>query len=271
MVLADLHMHSTASDGQYPPGELAALARAAGVEVMALTDHDTLDGTAEAVRAAPPGMTVLRGVELSAREDRHMHILGLGLAPSCPRLEALCADLRRGREERSQRILAFLAERGMPLTLEEVRRQAGGKVIGRPHFAQVMVARGYVSSTREAFDRYLDSPEFKKIEREKPAAAACIQVIHDGGGKAVLAHPYQLALEDGPLEAVVRQLKGDGLDGLECYYPKHTPSQQAFYLHLAKKYGLQVTGGSDFHGQRVHPEDRFRPVSLDLDWLLPPR
>ena len=196
--LADLHTHTTASDGQYAPSQLAAKALAAGIQILAVTDHDTIDGAEEAVRAGETcGLTVLRGVELGAREDRHMHILGLNLGPECPVLAELCRRLRASREERKYRIAAFLREKGMDVPLEEVEALAGGGVVARPHFARVMLRHGYVSSLRDAFDRYLDTDEYQRIERWKASAAECIAAIHDAGGKAVLAHPYQLGCSHG--------------------------------------------------------------------------
>ena len=189
---ADLHTHTTASDGQYTPSQLAAKALAAGIQILAVTDHDTMDGAEEAVRAGQAcGLTVLRGVELGAREDRHMHILGLNLGPECPALAELCRRLRASREERKYRIAAFLRGKGLDVPLEEVEALAGGGVVARPHFARVMLRRGYVSSLREAFDRYLDTDEYQRIERWKAGAPECIAAIHDAGGKAVLAHPCQ--------------------------------------------------------------------------------
>ena len=266
--LVDLHTHSTASDGQYPPAQLVEKARLAGVELLALTDHDTLGGLDEAVRAGEGlGLPVLRGIELGAREDRHLHILGLGLEAHCPDLEALCQTLKDSRDERKYRIVSFLADKGIPIDLAEVEALVGGDVIARPHFAQVMVRHGYVATTREAFDRYLDTDEYQKIERFKADASTCIQAIHGAGGKAVLAHPYQLNYSDEKLEALVASLKEQGLDGLECYYPRHTPEMVARYLALAGKYGLSVSAGSDFHGEQVRPDTLLRPVPLDTAWL----
>lgn len=266
--LADLHTHSTASDGQYAPAQLVDKARNAGLEVLALTDHDTVNGLEEAAQAGQAlGLAVLRGVELGASEDRHMHILGLGLWPQCPELETLCRTLKASRDERKYRIVDFLAEKGIHIDLAEVEALAGSDVIARPHFARVMVRHGYVADTREAFDRYLDTDEYQKIERFKADAATCIQVIHQGGGKAVLAHPYQLGFSDQKLTATLQTLKDSGLDGLECYYPRHTPEMVQNYLALARRFGLHVTAGSDFHGEQVRPDTVLTPTPLELDWL----
>jgi len=268
-MIADLHTHSTASDGQYTPSELVRLAKAGGLEVLALTDHDTVDGLDEAGRAGEElGIQVLRGIELSAREYRSLHILGYGFSTRPSALTRLCGEMKAGRDERKYRIIDFLHEKGVNISLAEVEELAGGDVIGRPHFAQVMVRRGYVRSSREAFDRYLDTDEYQRIERKKPDARTCIEVIKAAGGKVSFAHPYQVKLNDDALDTLVRELAGYGLDAIECYYPKHTWAQQAYYLHLAETYGLHVTGGSDFHGERVKPDIALADLDLDVGWLI---
>lgn len=265
-IRGDLHTHSTASDGQYAPGELVRLAKDRGLALLALTDHDTVDGLDEAEAAGRRlGLRVLRGIELGAREYSHLHILGYQFDPAG--LAPLCEKLRRGRDERKYRIIDFLREKGLELTLEEVEEIAGGNIIARPHFAQAMVRRGYVRDNREAFDRYLDTEEYQRIERFKASARECVETIRAAGGRVSLAHPYQIGLEDGALEALVRELAGYGLNAVECYYPKHTPAQEAFYLRLAEKYRLHVTGGSDFHGPRVKPDIQLASLALDVDWL----
>lgn len=266
---ADLHTHSRASDGQYSPAELVALAKARGLEVMALTDHDTLDGLDEALQAGGGrGLKIVRGVELGAKEHRNLHILGYGFSAESPALHKLCAEMKQERDERKYRIAEFLRTKGIEIDLAEVEEQAGGKVIGRPHFAQVMVKRGYVSTNREAFDRYLDTEEYDQIKRATVDARTCVETIKADGGRVSMAHPYQLGMDNDELEKQVRTLVEYGLDAIECYYPKHTPEQTAFYLRLAEKYGLHVTGGSDFHGEQVKPDVELARLELELDWLL---
>lgn len=267
-MIADLHTHSTASDGQYTPAELVDLAKARGIQVLALTDHDTVDGLGEAMEAGKRlGIHVLRGVELGAAEYSGLHILGYGFDPAG--LAPLCRKLKEGRDDRKYRILEFLADEGAPLTLAEVEEIAGGAIIARPHFAQAMVRRGYVKSNREAFDRYLDSERFRqRVKRFKADARTCVETIRSAGGRASLAHPYQVGLEDGALEELVKTLAGYGLDAIECYYPKHTPEREERYLRLAKRYGLHVTGGSDFHGERVKPDIHLAALDLETEWLL---
>ena len=249
---ADLHTHSTASDGQYTPTQLVRLAKERGLDVLALTDHDTVDGLEEAVRAGEQmGIRVIRGIELSA-----MGSSGISIQV-------------RGRDQRAPRIIAFLEEQGVRIPLSEVEALAGGQIMGRPHFAQVLVRHGYVSSNREAFDRYLDTEDFhRRVERPKPLAQVCVETIRAAGGKASLAHPYQIGVDNGTLEDIVRELAGCGLNAIECFYPRHTPEQQSFYLRLAEKYGLHATGGSDFHGERVKPDIRLAAWELETDWFL---
>ena len=239
-----------------------------GIALLALTDHHAAAGAGEALEAGKAvGLRVLPGVELGAREYRNLHILGYGYSLGPSPLADLCNQMRQGREERKYRIIDFLREKGLELTLVEVEEIAGGNIIARPHFAQAMVRRGYVRDNREAFDRYLDTDEYQRIERFKADARTCVETIKSAGGKVSLAHPYQIGLEDGPLEALVKELAGYGLDAVECYYPKHTPAQEAFYLRLAEKYGLHVTGGSDFHGPRVKPDIRLAALELETGWL----
>ena len=266
---ADLHTHSTVSDGQYTPAQLVRLAKAAGIALLALTDHDAADGAGEALEAGKAvGLRVLPGVELGAREYRNLHILGYGYSLGPSPLADLCNQMRQGREERKYRIIDFLREKGVDISLAEVDELAGEGSIGRPHFAQVMVRRGYVQTNREAFDRYLDTEEYQRIERFKADARTCAEAIKASGGRVSLAHPYQVGLPDGELAELVRQLADWGLDAIECYYPRHTPAQTAFYLELARRYGLHVTGGSDFHGERVKPDIPLTGWELETDWLL---
>lgn len=269
-MFVDLHTHSTASDGQYSPAELVQLTKQARVDVMALTDHDTIEGLHDALAAGTAlGMTVISGVELSAAEYSNLHILGYGISLDNQMLCDLCAQMKQNREDHLSYTADFLRAHGIPIDLEEVRDLAGMASIGRPHFARVMIHHGYVQSSREAFDRYLDTEEYNRVKRKKVPAQVCIGAIQAAGGFPVLAHPYQLHLADNALEALVKQLKAYGLAGIECYYPAHTPEQQAFYLRLAERFQLHVTAGSDFHGELIHPEDRICPVELNIGWLCP--
>lgn len=157
----------------------------------------------------------------------------------------------------------------MRVELEEAIALAGdGGRLGRPHFAQLLVSKGYVKDSREAFDRYLDTEEYRAcVKQVKPSVRECLEAIKSAGGKTSLAHPYQIGIDDDALDTLVGNLVPWGLDAIECYYPRFTPAQQAFYLSLAEKYRLHVTGGSDFHGERVKPDISLAALALDLDWL----
>lgn len=264
---ADLHTHSTASDGQYTPAALVRLAKKRGLEVMALTDHDSVNGVGEAIAEGKAvGLRVVQGVELSADDYLNLHILGYCF--SIPALQGWLESLRGGRNDRKYRIRDFLRSKGLEIPLEEVDEEAAGGSVGRPHFAKVMLRHGYAATRKEAFDRYLDTPEFQKMERgTKPSAEECVRRIKDAGGKVSLAHPYQIVLGNDSLDELVRRLVGYGLDAIECYYPKHTPEQTAEYLRLAEKYGLHVTGGSDFHGEKNKPDHPLAALELETGWL----
>lgn len=267
---ADLHTHSTASDGQYSPKELAQLVKNRGAEVWALTDHDNLDGLEEAAKAGEAlGLRVIRGVELSSEDYKNLHILGYGF--SAPALREWIDGQKKRRDDRKYRIRDFLRTKGLEIPLDEVDEEAAGGSVGRPHFAIVMLRHGYVATRREAFDRYLDTAEFQRMDSgTKPSARECVERIKSAGGKASLAHPYQIVLgkENESLDKLVKRLKGYGLDAIECRYPIHTPEQTEAYLGLAKKYGLRITGGSDFHGEKNKPDHPLAAWQLELDWLI---
>lgn len=267
---ADLHTHSIASDGQHTPTQLVQMAKECGLEILALTDHDTTAGLEDAILAGKQiGIRVIPAVELSAKEYPTFHILGYGFSLGATPLAELCQKMKERRDERTERLLSFLKQKGIELTVSEVKGIAGGDIIGRPHFAQAMVERGYVTTNREAFDRYLDTEEYhRRVERGKPPVRECIETIKASGGKVSLAHPYQIGLGDDELEALVGQLTDCGLDAIECYYPKYTSEQQEFYINLTEKYHLHQTGGSDFHGEKIKPDIRLAKLELELGWLL---
>ena len=254
--MIDLHIHTSASDGQFSPAETVDLAWKAGVTALSVTDHDTTDGVAEASLAAHQyAMHFFTGIEISVQGEDELHILGYGIDPQHPALQKFCREQKKNREARTARLLCYLADAGVPITLEEVRQCNQGNASGRPHFARTLVQKGYVASVQEAFDRYLATPAFyQKVERPKPSPEEGISVLCQSGGVAVLAHPYLLHLNSDQLEALFVHLKACGLAGIEVYYSRHTPEQTRLYLRLAKKYDLFFTCGSDFHGPAIKPE-----------------
>lgn len=249
--MIDLHSHTTASDGSLTPRELVARAASRRVSALAVTDHDTLDGLEEAIAAGREfGVEIVPGLEISAEySPGTMHILGYYISLDSSDLCEQLTSLRRARDERNPRIIGKLRALGIDITLEEVEQASGGKVVGRPHFARVMVEKGFVASAQEAFDRYLSKGAPAYVDKARLAPQAAIEAITRAGGVAVLAHPYQLKTRSAEeLDKVIASLKEAGLDGMEVIYSRHSAAQIEDYRRLAARYGLMITGGSDFHG-----------------------
>jgi len=249
----DFHTHTCVSDGSLTPTELVRRAAANGVTGIALTDHDTVDGIAEArAEGERCGIEVLGGIELSVNEadgSRAMHILGLGLEDPAP-LRARLEALRRSREERAARIVGHLRRNGVALELAAVEAQAAGGAVGRPHVARALVELGAVRDVDEAFTRWLrrGRPAFEP--NAELSAREAIEMVHAAGGVAVLAHPPLSGGVDSPggLAAFVERLVPLGLDGLEIWHPSHKPTVARRLRRIAAAHGLLETGGSDFHG-----------------------
>ncbi|MDE2179542.1 MAG: PHP domain-containing protein [candidate division NC10 bacterium] len=245
MRLIDLHTHSTASDGTLSPPELVRLAERSGVSVLAVTDHDTVEGLpAAGVEAARIGVQFVPGIEITAHvEDLEVHILGHFIDPNDNRLDEFLVSSRNDRIERARRMIEKLWALGLPLDADEVLRLAPGHSVGRPHVAQAMIRRGYVASLKEAFDRYLTSGKPGYVERSRIPAARAIRAIKEAGGVASLAHPGQYSHDE-----VIPFLVQHGLNGLELYHPEHTTESLFRYERMCLEYGLVAVGGSDYHG-----------------------
>jgi 3',5'-nucleoside bisphosphate phosphatase len=261
--IIDLHTHSTASDGQYAPVEVAARAAAAGTKTWALTDHDTVAGLQAAEAAAKAlGMRFVPGIELSALLDerresqREIHVLGHFVDPTHPALRAFEDLLAEHRRTRVQKIVKLLANIGVQVTEEAIVACSGGKTIGRPHVARALLATGVVSSVKEAFDRYLGEGRPAYVGRYRLLAEDAVKMIVEAGGVATLAHPGVSRVNPGELP----RLRALGFDGVEAYHPDHPPEQAAKYREAADRAGLVCTAGSDYHGEIVAP-DRFLGTS----------
>ncbi len=254
----DLHTHSTASDGGLSPAELVRLADQARLAAVALTDHDTVEGLDEACRAARecPDLALVPGIEVSAScPHGTLHLLGLGIDPASDALARTLQTLQAGRAERNPRILARLGELGMPLTMEEVLEAAGPApaaqrhVVGRAHIAQAMHRKGYVSDVQQAFARWIGQGKPAYFDKERLSPAQAIDAIRRAGGLAVLAHPVHLRTDNRlQLERMVRELAGQGLEGIEAYHSDHSDTLTRICLDLGRRLGLAIVGGSDFHG-----------------------
>ena len=269
----DLHVHSSCSDGVKTPEELASMASDTGLCAVALTDHDTVDGTAAFLKACGthPGLTGIAGVELSADSERgSLHILGLGIDASNEALLETLSRIRESRDGRNRRILARLNELGFPLTWEEVESLAGGDVMGRPHFARAMIARGWAESTPEVFERFLGKGAPAYVDRFRPSPEEAIRLIKDAGGVASIAHPVSWTMEESVWRESFGRFKTLGLDALECYHPRVGKKARESLVALAGELGLLVSAGSDYHGI----EESNGPMKLGAedapDSLLPP-
>lgn len=247
----DLHAHTTHSDGTCLPEELVERAVTAGLTALAVTDHDTTSGLDAARTAARPhGLEILSGVEVSTQiPEGGVHVLGYGFDEASETFRAFLEHVRHERARRNEQILGRLEALGVPLTAEEVAAHATGSIVARPHFAHAMVARGYVESFREAFDRYLSDAGPAYVLADLPTPEEAIVAIRKGGGVAVLAHPRQISIEgQARYVELLQRLCAAGLGGLEVQHPSHKPHHRARFLKLAERFGLVPTGGSDFHG-----------------------
>lgn len=259
--MIDLHSHTAASDGQHAPAELVRLAHAAGVRQLAVTDHDTVGGLAEAQAAGKAlGVEVLPGIELSAvLNGREVHILGHFIDPADQTLRSMSVDLRTERRQRMERMIAKLGQLGLPVTMAEVEAFSGGENLGRPHLARALVERGWVRDVKEAFDRFLGNGKPACVEREKVEATDAIALIHGAGGTATLAHPGVSKVERHELEALAKA----GLDGIEAYHSDHNPSVREKFLGIARELELVPTAGSDFHGEAVAPNRHLGSADMN--------
>jgi hypothetical protein len=258
----DLHLHSTASDGLLAPAELVAAARTHGVDVIALTDHDSIDGLADARRCgAEVAVRVVAGVELSAHdEEREVHVLGLHL----DRIDALAArlaDLARARRDRAREIVARLNAAGVRIEFDDVLALAGACALGRPHVARALVAHGWAHDHRDAFDRYLLPGRPGYVGKRRLPVADAIALLHDAGGLAVLAHPTS---EDSL--AKLSSFAREGLDGVEVAHPSLGSEDRARLSAIADHLGLVKSGGSDWHGLK-DASRRIGGEEVPLAWL----
>ncbi len=258
----DLHAHSTASDGALAPTAVVEAAARAGLAALALTDHDTVAGVAEAQEVgARLGIRIVPGIELSVMDgDKELHLLGLHLA-RLDFLEQALTSVRDTRVSRAAAIVEKLNALGVPVTFEAVLEQAAGGAVGRPHVARAIIAGGWVRDQREAFDKYLGMGRPANVEKERVTVEDGIRLIHDAGGLAIIAHPGQ----DGRRERV-EPLVSLGLDGLEVKHPSHSAEDQKRIGALTNFFGMVPSGGSDWHGALTGPR-LLGMMNVPGEWL----
>jgi hypothetical protein len=246
----DLHAHTTASDGSYTPTELVVAAAEGGLTAIAVTDHDTLDGLAEAEEAARQmNIEFVPGIELAISYDNgRFHMLGYLIDRNDPVLNGRLDRLKDNRVNRNAHMVEKLRSLGFDITLDDFIAESGGGQVGRPHMAAALVKKGIATGYQDAFDRFLADGALAHVPKDKITVEEGLELIHAAGGLAVMAHPISVKLEGDALAEELKRLRELGLDGLECYYSQHTPEQVDAFLDLARSAGLLVTGGSDFHG-----------------------
>ena len=259
----DLHLHSSVSDGRHSPAEVVRRAAAAGLTLISLTDHDNVDGIPEAIEAAGqiPGLTVIPGVEVSTDDPdtgAEVHMLGYFVDYKDAALRSMLAASRDSRENRAKRMVAKLCRMGMPIEWSRVQQIAGPGTIGRPHIARALLEKGYISTMREAFEKYIANGCPAYIDREKIDPAGAAALILKAGGIPVMAHPY---VSKEP-EKIIAGLKKQGLAGIEAYYGEYNPEEIRHLACLAEKFDLLATGGSDYHGLAETSDARIGRINI---------
>jgi hypothetical protein len=243
----DLHTHTTASDGSYSPSSLLQAAVDAQITLLSITDHDTLDAYNQ-IEKIPNELRLIPGLEISAEYPKTLHILGYGVDSNYQPLQKKLTQLQEFREKRNYKMVENLQNHGFAISWDELVKVAGSDLVGRPHFAQLLLQKGYVQNKQEAFDKYLKKGAPFYLDKKRMEPAEAIQLIRAAGGFAALAHPCQTGLQAQELESLVHDLAYEGLQGIEVYYSQHKTQQITEYKNLAAKYDLIITGGSDFHG-----------------------
>ncbi len=245
----DLHMHTNRSDGSHDPADLVEYAAGRGVELLAITDHDTMAGVPEAVTAGRAvGVEVIPGIELSIKVPHgSMHLLGYFTEEAPDPLAGLIAGFGEKRVERAREMVDRLNDMGVQVDWDDVLEGAAGAPLGRPHIAEALMRAGHVAERKEAFDLYLGDGRPAYVGSDGLAVEEGLDLVRQSGGAPVLAHPYTLGLDAAHLDPFVGRLARAGLVGIEVHRPEYTPDQHAAYSALASKYGLIPSGGSDYH------------------------
>ncbi len=247
---ADLHCHTSASDGESTPEEVVLLAAETGLKALAITDHDTVSGLEDAEKKARQlGIILVKGIEINTDGDgKEVHVLGLSMDEKKPYLKKKLVELQGKRIIRINEILEKLKKLRVDISYQEVLIYAKGESVGRPHVAQAMVKHGYVASFKEAFDRYLKIGSPAYVPRKKITPVLAIEIIREAGGVAVLAHPG-----DRILDSEIKLWINEGLQGIEVNHPDHSKQEIMKYTRITEKMKLIATGGSDYHGSGIKP------------------
>ena len=268
MHTADLHIHTTFSDGQHTPSEVVQMAKNKDINVISITDHDTIGGIQAGCEAAKKlGINFITGVELSCNGNPEAHILGYNFDIHNQKIIDTLSRLSKDKADRNLQIIDFLHSNNIHITLDEIQAvEPTAQVLGKPHIAQVLLSKGYISVLEEAYDKYLDGPEYKAaVKRNRLENEEGIALILQAGGIPVLAHPGILNLEPAAFERYLDNLISNGLRGLECYYSEHSIEQTNYFVAIAQARNLLVTGGSDFHGEKYKPGLQIGSAAFHID------
>ena len=255
MKYIDLHIHTAASDGTDTPAAAVEKAAALGLAAISLTDHDSVSGVAEAMAAGERlGVEVVPGIEVSSDyRDNNIHVLGYFIDIHTPTLRPVLDWVRNERDARNQKMAAMFAADGFDVSMEILEQLYPNAVIGRPHFAEYLMHKGYTASVKEGFDKYLEVGRPYYLPKERIPLARAAEVIREAGGIPVLAHPLQYHYPENEVIEMIEYAKSVGIQALECYYSEYSPEEQAWMLAQAERYAMGVSGGSDYHGTRkVH-------------------
>ena len=245
----DLHIHTTASDGTATPEEVVREASRLGLAAIAITDHDTAAGYERAAaEAEKTGLEVVPGIEISTKYGGAVHILGYYIDVASPALQEVLDWIVHDRDERNEKMCELMRADGINITYGEMRERFG-EVIGRPHFAEILIERGLAKDMRDAFERYVEKGRKYYQGRHFLSIERSIELIRAAGGTAVLAHPFQYRLDDAGLRDLIEHCMKSGLEGMECRYSGYDAAMSGYLEQLAAEYGLLMTGGSDFHGE----------------------
>lgn len=248
--MLDLHVHTTASDGELSPEEVVRLAAQNKVTTIAIADHDTVSGLDRAIEEGKKlNIKVIPGVELNSYVEKgKMHILGYNMDYKKSEFASKMKELKQDRDERNRKFIEEFNNQNINITLEDVKKYAFGEILAKPHFAQALLNKNYIKDIEEAYSKYFNAYPMNTIKREALMPKDAIQIIKQAGGIAVLAHPVTLKLDDEQLEQKIQELKSYGLDGIECYNNIHTQEDINKLRSIADKFNLLITAGSDFHG-----------------------
>ncbi len=251
----DLHIHSSASDGSFSPAEILIAVQETNLGAFSITDHDTIDGNKYVIKSGIPAtINFLSGVEISSyppepfSSSGSFHILGYGIDIEDEPLNQSLSKFQQARNDRNPKIISKLNNLGINISMEEVAAKAGGGLIGRPHIAMLLIEKGYVTTIKEAFNKFLAKGGTAFVDKYRIDCENAIRLIRNAGGIPVLAHPITLGMDAPQTEELLKKMIGFGLMGIEAIYTTHSPEDTKKFCLLADKLGLLVTGGSDFHG-----------------------